>query len=412
MSNFGSTSLSQAEKQRFDRQFRLPGWSQELLKRSSVLIAGVGGLGVEVAKNLAMVGVGHLVLVDLDIVEYSNLNRQILFIGAPEGVSKAEYAAKRLRDINPFIRIDAYNSPLQDLPPKIYKEVDLYIAGLDSIEARSELNRRAVHNKKPLIDAGTAAYNGHLYIVWPFTNACLECDPLTERAQDQLGACTLVGKPRRPAHCILKGQLQFEKDHNHPVDILIASEVTTVRDYANKLLTEYFPTAIPFTNDQIIQIVDNHEPTVITINAVMASLQSQEAVKILHHLHTSDKDRKLGSLQLNYMIYNGLSGKFYEFEKPINTNCAMCGSKRSPIYHVKAKRHYLLKELIICLSQEKSLDFDEEFPPTIFRIDSSNIEELDWTLSISEAKLRDYESLFVTGFADGTQLYLNLKLED
>ena len=178
MSNFASNNLTQDEKRRFDRQFRLPGWNQELLKGSSVLIAGVGGLGVEVAKNLAMVGVGHLVLVDLDTVEYSNLNRQILFVGAPEGVSKAEYAAKRLREINPFIKIEAFNTPLQDIPPRVYKEADLYVAGLDSIEARSELNRRAVHFKKPLIDAGTAAYNGHLYVVWPYTNACLECDPL------------------------------------------------------------------------------------------------------------------------------------------------------------------------------------------------------------------------------------------
>ena len=95
MSNFTSTILSEDEKRRFDRQFRLPGWNQELLKRSTILLVGVGGLGVEVAKNLAMVGVGHLILVDLDTIEYSNLNRQILFIDAPEGAYKAEFAAKK-----------------------------------------------------------------------------------------------------------------------------------------------------------------------------------------------------------------------------------------------------------------------------------------------------------------------------
>ena len=72
---FSSELLSNEEKKRFDRQFRLPGWNQDLLKLSSVLIVGIGGLGVEVAKNLAMVGVGHLVVVDLDTIEYSNLNR-------------------------------------------------------------------------------------------------------------------------------------------------------------------------------------------------------------------------------------------------------------------------------------------------------------------------------------------------
>lgn len=411
MSNFASDSLSNEEKRRFDRQFRLPGWNQVILKNSTVLICGVGGLGVEVAKNLAMVGVGKIILVDLDTIEYSNLNRQILFIGAPEGTSKAKIAAKRLKEMNPFINIEAYNCPLQDLPPKVYKDADLYIAGLDSIEARSELNRRAIHNKKPLIDAGTAAYNGHAYIVWPFVNACLECDPLTEREQDQLGACTLVGKPRRPAHCILKGQLKFEQDRGRPPNILTASEVNEVREYANKLLKEHFPGTREFQTEQIIQIIDNHEPTVITINCVMASLQSQEAVKILHHLHTVE-GQKLGSLQLNYIIYNGLTGKFYELEKPMNPKCEMCGPDRTSLYKIKIRSNYQLNQLIDKLAKEKNLPIDSEFPPTVFRIDSSEVTEIDLELTISEAKVRDYETLLITGFDDGTQIYLTLKLEE
>ncbi len=411
MSNFASNSLSEEEKRRFDRQFRLPGWNQDILKNSTVLICGIGGLGVEVAKNLAMVGIGRLILVDLDTIEYSNLNRQILFIDAPEGAPKAKIAAKRLKEMNPFINIEAYNCPLQDLPPKVYQDADLYIAGLDSIEARSELNRRAIHNKKPLIDAGTAAYNGHSYVVWPFANACLECDPLTEREQDQLGACTLVGKPRRPAHCILKGQLKFEQDHGRPPNILTPSEVAEVRKYANKLLKEHFPRTREFQTEQIIQIIDNHEPTVITINCVMASLQSQEAVKILHHLH-SVEDQKLGSLQLNYMIYNGLTGKFYELEKPRNPKCEMCGPNRTSLYKVKVKPSYSLEQVIKKLSDDKNLPIDSEFPPTIFRIDCSEISEIEYDLTVSDAGIRDYETVLITGFDDGTQIYVKLKLEE
>src|SRR3990172_5295428 len=151
--------LSSEEKRRFDRQLRLPGWNQALLKKSTVLIAGVGGLGVEVAKNLSIVGVGRLILVDMDTIEYSNMNRQILCVGAREGSYKAETAAIQLRKLNPTIRIDSFNCALQDLPPKAYQLADLYVAGLDSAAARGELNRRAVHFGKPMIDAGTAAYN-------------------------------------------------------------------------------------------------------------------------------------------------------------------------------------------------------------------------------------------------------------
>jgi len=412
MSNFTSEILSEDEKKRFDRQFRLPGWNQELLKKSTVLLVGVGGLGVEVAKNLAMVGVGHLILVDLDTIEYSNLNRQILFIDAPEGAYKAEFAAKKLRSINPFIQVEAYNCALQDLPPKIFQDVDVYIAGLDSIEARVEMNRRAVHFKKPLIDAGTAAYNGHVYIAWPFKNACLECDPLTERDQDQLGACTLVGKPRRPAHCILKGQLNFEQEHGRPPNILKSSEVKEVREYANQLLKQYFPTQEDFSVNQIIQIIDNHEPTVITINCVMASLQSQETVKILHHLHSVSETPKLGSLQLNYVIYNGLTGKFYELEKPINPKCEMCGPDRTAIYKIRVKRTLNLLQIIQKLAKEKNLTVDPEFPPTIFKIDSSNVTEIDPDQTIQEADLADYETVFITGFDDNSQIYITFKLED
>ena len=412
MSNFTSNILSEDEKRRFDRQFRLPGWNQELLKNSTILLVGVGGLGVEVAKNLAMVGVGHLILVDLDTIEYSNLNRQILFIDAPEGAYKAEFAAKKLRSINPHIRVESYNCALQDLPPKVFSDADLYIAGLDSIEARVEMNRRAVHFKKPLIDAGTAAYNGHVYVVWPFKNACLECDPLTERAQDQLGACTLVGKPRRPAHCILKGQLNFEKEHGRPPNILNSSEVIKVQEYANQLLNQYFPTQRDFSEDQIIQIVDNHEPTVITINCVMASLQSQESVKILHHLHAKSEIERLGSLQLNYVIYNGLTGKFYELEKPTNPKCEMCGPNRTPIYKIRTKKSFKLLQIIEKLSTDKNIPIDPEFPPTIFKIDNSNVTEIDPEQTIQEADLADYETVFITGFDDNSQIYLKFKLED
>ncbi|TFF89441.1 MAG: ThiF family adenylyltransferase, partial [Promethearchaeota archaeon] len=62
--NFFDKNLSKAERELYDRQFRLEGWSQKILKDSKVLIAGIGGLGCEIAKNLAMVGVGTLYLVD------------------------------------------------------------------------------------------------------------------------------------------------------------------------------------------------------------------------------------------------------------------------------------------------------------------------------------------------------------
>ena len=76
-SDFFGKELSVEERNLYDRQFRLEGWSQKLVKNSRVLIAGVGGLGCEIAKNLAMLGVGYIDLVDLDIIENTLRNKQI-----------------------------------------------------------------------------------------------------------------------------------------------------------------------------------------------------------------------------------------------------------------------------------------------------------------------------------------------
>ncbi|MFW9784329.1 MAG: ThiF family adenylyltransferase, partial [Candidatus Heimdallarchaeota archaeon] len=116
-SEFFDKNLSAEERGLYDRQFRLEGWSQKLVKNSRILIAGVGGLGCEIAKNLAMLGVGHLDLVDLDIIEHSNLNRQILFTGVKIGEPKAIAAAKKLTEINPNISVKGYHTSLERSDP-------------------------------------------------------------------------------------------------------------------------------------------------------------------------------------------------------------------------------------------------------------------------------------------------------
>ena len=409
--NFDNKNMSLDEKKRLDRQLRLPGWNQEILKKSTVLIAGVGGLGVEIAKNLAMVGVGHLILVDMDTIEYSNLNRQVLFIGAPEGMSKAKAAGLKLKEINPHIKITAFSKPLQEIDPLAYQRADLYISGLDSVKARSELNRRAVHNKKIMIDAGTANYNGHLYCIFPYDNACFDCDQLREKEQEDLAACTLVGVPRKKIHCILKGKLKFEADHDgQEPDIWNEQDMAFVQEYCNQLVTEYFPQEQPYTTDEIIQIIDHHEPTVITINAVMASLQSQEAIKILHHIHSNGTNQKLGSLNKNYIIYNGLTGKFFEIEKSPNPQCLTCGPEAPPLFKLKVKDSMDFSTTIMKFAEKKGYTIDEDFPPTVFRVDSMDgLSEVDEG-TFSETGLRNFETVYVTGL-DDKSFYIQFNIQ-
>ena len=406
-SNFFSDILSPFERKRLNRQLRLPGWNQEALKKSKVLIAGVGGLGTEIAKNLAMAGVGVLHLVDMDTIEHSNLNRQILFTEADEGEPKAVVAARNLKKINPHVNYVAHYCRLEELDPGVYEEADVYVSGLDSAQARKELIRRAVHNKKPLVDGGTITYYGHIYSYVPDKNACLECDPLKERERETLAACTLVGKPRKRSHCLLKGQLYFESTTGRTPDVENIQEMTVVVDYANKLVAEHFPNEKPFSFDEAVAMIDYHEPTVITINAVIASYQSQEVIKILHH----QKGIPLGTINLDYTIYNGLTGKFFYLEKPRNKECLLCGSRATPLKQLVVPPSTVVSTLRI-LVNKMGYDYDPEVPPNFYRIDGVDIEPIEDSYSLQEAKVRDGETLYLMGLWDKereTDLYLKIR---
>lgn len=409
-SNFFSDSLTPDERKRLDRQFRLPGWDQETLKRSSVLIAGIGGLGTEIAKNLAMAGVGTLHLVDMDVIEYSNLNRQILFIGAEEGESKAVAAARKLKEVNPYGSYIPHHGKLQSLDPMIFEEVDLYISGLDNVEARRDLARQAVHNGRPLIDGGTMTYYGHIYTYMPKANACLQCDPLKERERETLAACTLVGVPRKRSHCLLKGQLFFESQTGREPDTSNREEMEKVLNYANRLVREHFPHEKEFTLDEAVSMIDFHEPTVITINAVIASIQSQEAIKALHQLH----GRNIGQVNLEYTIYNGVTGKFFYLKKPPNPDCQLCGPQAPKILSIKVPRSLVIENLELLLRKEGYLR-NPDLDPSYYRMDGEDMEPLALDRTLHEENIRQGETLYALGFirnGEDIDIYVKIKYNE
>ncbi|MHA2403612.1 MAG: HesA/MoeB/ThiF family protein, partial [Candidatus Kariarchaeaceae archaeon] len=386
----------------------LPGWNQVPLKDSIVLLAGIGGLGTEIAKNLAMAGVGTLHLIDMDTIEHSNLNRQILFLDGDEGEPKAVIAARMLKRINPHGTYHAYHTSLEELDPVIYEQADLYIAGLDSVKARQELNRRAVLNAKPLIDGGTSTYHGHIYSYIPKQNACLNCDPMREREVEDLAACTLVGIPRRRNHCLLKGQLYFESNYDRLPLATDKKEVEIVLNYANDLAKEHFPEEGMFTIDDVVKAIDHHEPAIITINAIISSIQSQDALRILHHL----KNTKLGMIPMKYTIYNGLTSSFYQFDKPQNHKCETCG-ELAPLVadiHVRPKTTF---DEILHIIKTKGYNWDPEFPPLFWKVDVLEMEEIDLNATVIEMNIRAGETIMVSGIevpdSEVSTMYLRLR---
>ncbi|TFG18717.1 MAG: hypothetical protein EU530_08385 [Promethearchaeota archaeon] len=159
--------LTLEEKEITKRQKLIEGWDQLALKNSTVFIAGVGALGCEIAKDLALCGIGKLILCDLDTIETSNLSRQMLFYKGDEGRPKAEVAAERVKRMNPFMEIEFYFKRIQDLPMELYQSCDLIIAALDNFKARIDLNKICLNLKKPMIDGGTMGMEGHVQVIIP-----------------------------------------------------------------------------------------------------------------------------------------------------------------------------------------------------------------------------------------------------
>ncbi len=137
-------NLSAEEILRYSRHLLIPQvglQGQAKLKASSVLLIGTGGLGSPIAMYLAAAGVGRIGLVDFDVVEFSNLQRQIIHGTASLGVNKTESARARLRDINPDIQVEIYNEPFTSANAlQIAEGYDLILDGTDNFPTRYLVN--------------------------------------------------------------------------------------------------------------------------------------------------------------------------------------------------------------------------------------------------------------------------------
>jgi len=151
----------------YARQQLIDGWDQDVISDGTIMIIGVGALGCEIGKDFALMGIGKLILIDLDTIETSNLSRQMLFRPGDEGRPKAEVAAERLKEMNPYLKIDHYFEKLQKLPMAVYEESDVVIAALDNFNARLDLNKICLRMKKPMVEGGTVGFEGHVQIVIP-----------------------------------------------------------------------------------------------------------------------------------------------------------------------------------------------------------------------------------------------------
>jgi adenylyltransferase/sulfurtransferase len=172
-------NLSREEILRYSRHLLIPEVGldgQKKLKAASALIIGTGGLGSPVALYLAAAGVGRIGLVDYDVVDSSNLQRQVIHGTSAVGKLKVESAKSRLLDLNPLIQVDAYNEPFTSANAmQIAKDYDVLIDGTDNFPTRYLTNDVSVFLGKPNVYGSIYRFDGQASVFFAKEGPCYRC---------------------------------------------------------------------------------------------------------------------------------------------------------------------------------------------------------------------------------------------
>lgn len=169
--------FSERECERYKRQMMLFGdEGQDRLKKAHIFIAGAGGLGSPVSLYLAVAGVGTLTVVDKDVVDQSNLNRQILHYDCDIGRKKTESAEEKLRAINPDITVRVIDTTIGEKnAEKLIGKADGIVDAMDNYPTRYLLNDVAISKKIPLFHGAISGFYGQATTIIPGQTACLAC---------------------------------------------------------------------------------------------------------------------------------------------------------------------------------------------------------------------------------------------
>lgn len=171
--------LTREEQAVYEWQMWTPdfgGAGQERLKASSVLISRCGGLGGMVALELAAAGVGKLILAHGGTIKASDLNRQILMTHRGIGTPRIESAVRRLKDLNPFLEIEAVPENVNEQNvADLVEQADLVVDCAPLFEERFLLNREVVRQIKPMVECAVYDLEAHLTTIFPGATPCLAC---------------------------------------------------------------------------------------------------------------------------------------------------------------------------------------------------------------------------------------------
>jgi len=185
------------EDDRYHRQSLISWWDQDRLRAARILVIGAGALGNEIVKNLALIGVGRVTVVDMDEIENSNLSRCVFFRPSDEGRKKAGVLAERAAEMNPDVETEALAGDVRlAVGLGRFADCDLVLGGLDNREARLYVNQACWKTGTPWIDGAIEGLMGTVRVFIPPDTACYECT-MNERDHQLVAArrsCTLLSR--------------------------------------------------------------------------------------------------------------------------------------------------------------------------------------------------------------------------
>ncbi|KAF4587725.1 NEDD8 activating enzyme (UbaC) [Ophiocordyceps camponoti-floridani] len=300
-----------------------------------VLVVGAGGLGCEILKDLAMSRFRDIHVIDMDTIDISNLNRQFLFRAADVGKFKAEVAARFVERRVKGVSITAHNKRIQDFDEAFYKQFQLVICGLDSVEARRWINATLVSiaeesddpdGIKPLIDGGTEGFKGHVRVILPSITSCIECQLDMHAPRAAVPLCTIASIPRQPEHCIEWAHL-IAWDKEKPFPKLDKDNPEHVLWIYRKALERAREFDIPGVDYSLtLGTIKNIIPAIASTNAIIAAACCNEAFKI------ATASAPCLGFENNYMMYSGNDGIYsYTFKHEKREDCPVCGREARPL---------------------------------------------------------------------------------
>ena len=242
-------------------------WQQEVVRNATVLVVGAGALGNEVLKNLALMGIGNVIIADFDTIEDANLSRSVLFRASDRGRRKVDVAAERVKELNPDVGVRPWHGDINyGMGLGVFRHVDAIVGCLDNREARLSINRFAWAVDRPWVDGAIQELMGIVRVFWPGRGACYECT-LTEEDYKAINlrySCPLLARQN-----LLQGKV----------------------------------------------------PTTPTSASIVAAFQTQEALKLLHGMEVEPGKA---------MMINGLTNDIYTTEYPEKDFC-MSHNRLDPI---------------------------------------------------------------------------------